>query len=157
MGGGGLQNTPPLFQISAGKRQKMKARLVGLATTPTSRRRPVERAGWRFWSGFFCLSTAGKAAKGCARPRLPPLFPSLSFSVFPGINCRPAREQQRRCSRRSRNGDIWRSRVEQVNAFCNVCANSHFFFSFLFPFFFSAARASGPCATSSKCFPLLNF
>lgn len=64
------------------------------------------------------------------------------FSLTPTLtilsNQLPAgRDRQRRCcSRRSRNGDVGRSRAGQVNAFCNVCVNSHLFLSFFsFSFF----------------------
>lgn len=48
--------------------------------------------------------------------------------------------------------------AEQARLMLSVmCVNStHNFFLFISFFFFFLARASGPCATSSKCFPLLN-
>lgn len=68
--------------------------------------------------------------------------PSLSgFSLSPTLTflsnqLLAGRDQQRRCcSRRSSNGDVRRSRAGQVNAFCNVCVNSHLFLSLLFLFF----------------------
>lgn len=54
------------------------------------------------------------------------------------------------CSRQSRNGDIWRVRVGQVNALCNVCVNSNLFFLFFW------REALGPVPPAPNVFPLLN-
>lgn len=79
---------------------------------------------------FLCSYVSGKLPNAALRPVSLRVFP-LSHSHFSLESIvgwpRPA---ARCCSRRRRNGDVRRSRAGQVNAFCNVCVNSHLFLSF---------------------------
>ena len=133
-------------------KEKTKGCFVGLGATLTSRRQPGKGAGWK-------VSIVGKAAKGFARARVSPVFPSRAFSVVARIDCRAAANSSAGVvSGRvvmETFGEAERSRL-MPSVMCVQTAISFFLslsFSFLLSFFFSLREPLGSVPLAPNVFP----